>query len=163
MWLLLSSCGLLVGYSLVTVCGLFSSYGEGLFSCNIYGELSLIAMCRGLLSCCGGGAHLNFPQSDFSLCIMSGGLLSHCGWWLLLRSGGVLCLTWALASGLLLSCSGSSSKVVMRGSEGGLLFFWHWMFLQVLAWLFLSTCEGLLSIYFRRHVSVCSRSAPFCV
>ena len=116
--LLLSSCALLVGYSLVVVCGLFSSYGEGLFSCNIYGELSLIAMCRGLLSCCGGGAHLNFPQSDFSLCIMSGGLLSHCGWWLLLRSGGVLCLTWALASGLLLSCSGSSSKVVMRGSEG---------------------------------------------
>ena len=77
------------------VCGLFSSYGEGLFSCNICGEFSLIAMCRGLHSCCGGGAYLYLPQSDISLHITSGEgvLLSHCGWWLLSRSGGVLLLT----------------------------------------------------------------------
>ena len=79
---------------LVVACGLFSSYGEGLFSCNICGEFSLIAMCRGLHSCCGGGAYLYLPQTDFSLHITSGGgLLSHCGWWLLLRSSGVLLLT----------------------------------------------------------------------
>ena len=34
-WLFISSCGVLVGYSLVTVCGLLSSYGEGLFCCNM--------------------------------------------------------------------------------------------------------------------------------
>ena len=34
-WLVISSCGVLVGYSLVTVCGLLSSYGEGLFCCNM--------------------------------------------------------------------------------------------------------------------------------
>ena len=78
---------------LVVACGLFSSYGEGLFSCNICGEFSLIATCRGLFSCCGGGALLYLPQSDFSLCITFGGLLSHCGWSLLSRSGGVLLLT----------------------------------------------------------------------
>lgn len=49
MWMLLSSCGVLAGYSLVVVCGFFSSYGEGLFSCNICSESSLIAMYRGLL------------------------------------------------------------------------------------------------------------------
>ena len=37
------------------------------------GEFSLIAMCRGLHSCCGGGAYLYLPQTDFSLHITSGG------------------------------------------------------------------------------------------
>ena len=35
MWLLLCSGGVLVGYSLVLVCALLSSYGVGLFSCSI--------------------------------------------------------------------------------------------------------------------------------
>ena len=33
-WLVISS-GVLVGYSLVVVCVLLSSYGEGLFCCNM--------------------------------------------------------------------------------------------------------------------------------
>ena len=70
--LLLFSFGVLVGFPLVLVCVLPSSYGEGLFSCYIRGKSTVIAMCRALLSCCGGEAHLYFSQCDSSLGMMSG-------------------------------------------------------------------------------------------
>ena len=62
--LLLSSSGVLVGCSIVVVCWVLSSYGEGLFSCNIFSESSLIAVFRGLLSFLVGGSHLYLLQSD---------------------------------------------------------------------------------------------------
>ena len=129
--LLLSSCGVLMGYSLVAVCGLLSSYGEELFSCNIYGESSLSLQYAGasFLVVVVGGAHLYLPHSDFSLCIISGAILSHCVHWHLLRSSGVL----------LLSCS-SGTRVPLElqwafllGCHGGLCrgssLFWHAVFL----------------------------------
>lgn len=61
-WLLLSSSAVLVGCSIVVVCWVLSSYGEGLFSCNTFSESSLIAMFRELFF--GGGFHLYLLQSD---------------------------------------------------------------------------------------------------
>ena len=125
MWLLLSSSGVLVGCSIVVVCWVLSSYGEGLFSCNIFSESSLIAVFRGLLSFLVGGSHLYLSESDFSLGMVSGSILSHCGRWLFSSSGRVLplscgsglCAPLYLQWSLLLGCDGG----LFRGS----LSFWH--------------------------------------
>ena len=61
-------------------------------------------------------------------------------------------------SGLLWSCSGSSSRVVMGGLCRGVLFVARGSSL-ILAGLLLSSCEGLLSSYFRGLISMCGRGA----
>ena len=57
-------------------------------------------------------------------------------------------------SGLLWSCSGASSRVVMGGLCRGVLFVARGSSL-ILAGLLLSSCEGLLSSYFRGLISMC--------
>ena len=119
MWLLLSSSGVLVGCSIVVLCWLLSSYGEGLFSCNIFSESSLIAMFRGLLSfLVGGFIYICCRVTPSRYAVW--GILYHCAWWLLLNSSGVLLLIVAvdlglldLHWGLLLGCDGRLFRGVL--------------------------------------------------
>ena len=91
MWLLLSSSAVLVGCSIVAVCWVLSSYGEGLFSCNIYSESSLIAMFRELLSfLVGGFIYICFRVTPSKYAVW--GILLLCAQWLLWSSSGVLLL-----------------------------------------------------------------------
>ena len=87
-WLLFSSCGVLVSYSLVVVCRLLSSCGEG-SSAAISEGSPLSLQCAGP-PYCDWGTHLYFPKCDSSLGMVSGGMVSPFCQWILLNSSGVL-------------------------------------------------------------------------
>ena len=158
-WLLFSSCGVLVTCSLVVMCRLLSSLWWGALQLQYQGS-PLSLQCAGP-PYCGWGTHLYFLQSDSSLGMVSGVMVSPCGWWLLLNSSGIL----------LFSCScGPEAPLELQWSlflggdgwlwRGFLSSFGTWCSSQSFAWMLLSACEGLLSSYFMGLASMCSRGAP---
>ena len=61
-----------------------------------------------------------------------------------------------LHESLLLGCDGGTL-------QGGSLFFEHYVFLKIVAWSLLSTCEGLLLSYFSGLIFICSTGTPLYV
>ena len=112
----------------------------------------------------GVGLHLYLPQSNSCLGTISGCILSHCGLWLLLSIVGVLLLSCGrglraplkLQWSLLLYCDGGLCKKVL--SSIGTRFS-----SQILAWLLLSLCDGLLSSCFAGLVSIFDCGVPLFV
>ena len=106
-------------------------------------------MCKGFLSC-GGVTHQHLPQCDSTLGKMCGDIISHCVQWLFSSGGGVL----FLSCGSVLRAPPELQYFLLLGRDGGLCrglcsSFDTRCSSQLLAWLLFSTCEGLLSIYFR--------------
>ena len=143
MWLLFSSCGVLVSYSLVVVCRLLSSCGEG-SSAAISEGSPLSLQCAGP-PYCDWGTHLYFPKCDSSLGMVSGGMVSPFCQWILLNSSGVLLFSCGCGLGAPLSFQWS----LLLGCDGGLgrgclSSFGTKYSSKILLWLLLSTYEGPL-------------------
>ena len=114
-------------------------------------------MCKGFLSC-GGVAHQYLSQCDSILGMMCGDIILHSVQWLFSSGGGVL----FLSCGSVLRAPPELQYFLLLGRDGGLCrglcsSFDTRCSSQSLAWFLLSTCEGLLSIYFRGLPSICSR------
>lgn len=160
LWGLLSSCGVLVGSSLVVV---------GFSSPAVMSEGTPLSLrcAGGLLTSCSGASSLFAVE----------GLISRCTVWVVGRWGAASVIVASGFSrvavesssqvmagnlGLLSSCGGASSWVVMGAPWGGVFStFGARCSSLILVWFLLSSCAVLLLSYLRGLISICDRGAHF--